>query len=693
MVDYKYKDLFLKGSVDKQLKIATDDGSFAATNSDINWENFQLEESLCSDSELRFGSCEASMVKFQIRNAFITLKDKWITVTETLNGKTDAPFQYGRYKVFSDVPTADKEYRDIIAYDSMYDILSADVADWYNKILPKEDSEVNMKFFRTSLLQWFGIEQAEIELANDSMIVKRTIEPEQISGKDIITAICEINGCFGHIGRDGKFHYIYLPQDIHGLYPSPELYPDHAPEYMEQAKTGHLYPQSSKGVKVGQNGTYKSAKYEDFRTEGITKLQIRQEENDIGKIWPAGEVSENDNCYIVQDNFLVYGKSDLELGEIAERLFEKIEYVIYRPFECEAAGNPCLEVGDPIRFSTKYHIVESYILSRMLKGIQALSDSYSAKGVKKYEEPVSGVAQSIIQLKGKTNKLTRTVEETRLEMENMEEGLSTKISITAKGLEAQIAETKEDIEDKDGVLTERFKSDIKITAQGLEANITAEKERATGEEIKLSTSIKAVAGNIVLKVDSNGDIASVELGADPDTGTVFKVKARNIFLTADETIDLMAGGNLNLTGKNIEITSNNFKVDKNGNVNCSNITAKNGVFSGSMTSDNGTHFAKVDNGQFTGGRSNNSPTGYIAFNTYLSESGEYGTSIGGKGLVAIYSPTFAVADWKEADESGTVWVGQSGTLKVRRRIESEGGVAVEFWEDLVFKNGIMVTAI
>lgn len=132
MVEHKYKELFWKSHIDKQLKIATDDGLFTATNPEINWENFELTESLCSESELRFGSCEASMVKFQIRNAFIPLAGKWLTITETLEGNTDVPFQYGRYKVFSDVPTADREYRDIVAYDAMYDILSADVAAWYN---------------------------------------------------------------------------------------------------------------------------------------------------------------------------------------------------------------------------------------------------------------------------------------------------------------------------------------------------------------------------------------------------------------------------------------------------------------------------------------------------------------------------------------------------------------------------------
>lgn len=512
MVDYKYKDLFTKSHVDKQLRIATDDGLFTATNPDINWENFELTESLCSESELRFGSCEASMVKFQIRNAFIPLSGKWLTITETLEGNTDVPFQYGRYKVFSDVPTADKEYRDITAYDSMYDILDADMAAWYNSVLPNENSTVTLRQFRASFIRHFGLTEVVPEggLVNDSMVVERTIQPEQISGKDIITAICEINGCFGHIGRDGKFHYIYLPQAIEGLYPANNLYPDHAPEWMVQAKTGHLYPQDPKSTRLG-TGRYIKCQYEDYITKRIAKLQIRQKENDIGIIWPAENSIDSDNCYIIEDNFLVYGKSHDELSVIAENVFNKITDIVYRPFDATCVGNPCLEVGDPVRLPTKYAIVESYILKRTLKGIQELRDSYTADGAEWYAEKLNGVQKSIIQLKGKINITTRNVEETRLEMKDIEKSLE--------------------------------------------------------------TSIDVLAGQFVVKVDSQGNMALVELKADPENGTNFKVKAGNIQMSAEDVINLLSGGSINLTGKNISINSENFKVDSYGNVQCNNITA------------------------------------------------------------------------------------------------------------------------
>lgn len=549
MVDYKYKNLFEKSHVDKQLRIETDDGLFVATNEDIHFEDFQLTESLCSNSDLRFGSCEASMVKFQIRNAFIPLAGKWLTITETLDGNTDIPFQYGRYKVFSDVPTADKEYRDIVAYDAMYDILNSEVSAWYNKILPNKDSSVTIKSFRESFSRYFGLEEnlPEGGLVNDLMVVKKTIQAEEISGKDVITAICEINGCFGHIGRDGKFHYIYLQQDIQGLYPADFLFPDHVPaqwDYLSQAETGHLYPQDPKGTNFGA-GKYIKMKYEDYIVRTINKLQIRKEENDIGVIYGTGN-----NCYIIEDNFLVYGKGSSELQTIASNLYQKIRGVIYRPFAADCVGNPCLEVGDPVRFPTKYMLVESYILKRNLKGIQALRDAYEAEGTEQRAEQVNSVHKSIIQLKGKSNTLTRTLEETRLEMRDSDEKLSNTISVTAKEIRTELTDTA------NGLSTR-----ISQNANGLSAEVS----RATSAEGNLSSRIDVNANQILLKV-SKGDV----------TGQ----------LNSELTID---GNSINLTTGHFTINSKNITLDSNGNATFSGtLNAATGSFSGNITATSGS---------------------------------------------------------------------------------------------------------
>ena len=468
MINYQYAELFKKDSIDKQLTIETDDKTTKITNVELHQEQFELTESICSESELTIGSCEAAVLKFTVSNIFLPMKDKMITVKTVIDNNTANPFQIGRYKVYSDTPTADRTKRDIVAYDRLYDVINADVAEWYNALLPEKDSTTTMKAFRDSFFGYFGIEQADAQLVNDDMKVEKTVEPEELSGATVLNCICEINGCFGHIGRDSKFHYIYLEQEIQGLYPRNNLYP-----------ADDLYPREPKSTRISKS-LYISAQYEDFLVKTIDKLQIRKEEDDIGVIVGSGT-----NAYVIQDNFLVYGKGSEELTGIANNIYGKIRGIIYRPFSADCKGNPCIEVGDAVRLPTKYEIIESYVLKRTLKGIQALRDNYEATGEEYRSTQANSVHKSIIQLKGKTNVLTRTIEETNSKITDVASGLSSEIKQTATDIRAEVKNTADGLS-----------SSIEQTAE----SITSEVKRAKQSEEELSSKITQTAESITSEV-------------------------------------------------------------------------------------------------------------------------------------------------------------------------------------------------
>ena len=496
MVNYQYAELFKKDSIDKQLTIETDDKTTKITNVELHQEQFELTESICSESELTIGSCEAAVLKFTVSNIFLPMKDKMITVKTVIDNNTANPFQIGRYKVYSDTPTADRTKRDIVAYDSLYDVINADVAEWYNTLLPDKDSVTTMKAFRDSFFGYFGIEQADAQLVNDDMKVEKTVEPEELSGATVLNCICEINGCFGHIGRDGRFHYIYLEQEIQGLYPRNNLYP-----------ADDLYPREPKSTRISKS-LYISAQYEDFLVKTIDKLQIRKEEDDIGVIVGSGT-----NAYVIQDNFLVYGKGNEELTGIANNIYEKIRGIIYRPFSADCKGNPCIEVGDAVRLPTKYEIIESYVLKRTLKGIQALRDNYEATGEEYRSTQANSVHKSIIQLKGKTNVLTRTIEETNSKIVDVESGLSSEIKQTATDIRTEVKNTADGLSSSIEQTAESITSEVKRAKQSEEElsskitqtaeSITSEvgkkyetKENATNTKTELQTSIRQTAEGI-----------------------------------------------------------------------------------------------------------------------------------------------------------------------------------------------------
>ena len=510
MVNYQYSSLFLKDSVDKQLNIVSDDGKINITNTELHQEKFELTESLCSESELTFGACEAGMIKFTVSNVFLPMKGKWLTAKLTLDGHKDKPLQIGRYKVYSDTPTADRTCRDVVAYDALYDILSSDVTNWYNQILPQKDSKVTLKQFRDSFFNHFGVEQEEVSLVNDEMIIEKTVEVkasssgssdtaekstigEAISGKEVLFCILEINGCMGNIGRVGKFRYVYLTQEMQGLYPANDLYP-----------ADDLYPRNPKSTSISKS-QYISAQYEDYIVRTIDKLQIREKENDIGAI-----VGDGGNTYVIEGNFLVYGKGTKELNEIGEKTLSKIKGIIYRPFSADCKGNPCLEVGDAVRLTTKYELIETYILKRTLKGIQALRDDLEADGEEYRTSKVNGIQRSILQLKGKSNTLERSIEETKSTIVDVEKGLQSQITQTATEIRSEVKNT-----------TDGLSSRITQNA----SSITAEVNRATNAEGTLSSKITQTAESITAEVnratEKEGQLAAaIQINAEGITSKV-----------------------------------------------------------------------------------------------------------------------------------------------------------------------------
>ena len=548
MVNYQYSILFLKDSVDKQLNIVSDDGKINITNTELHQEKFELTESLCSESELTFGACEAGMIKFTVSNVFLPMKGKWLTAKMTLDGHKDKPFQIGRYKVYSDTPTADRTCRDVVAYDALYDILSSDVTDWYNQILPQKDSKVTLKQFRDSFFNHFGVEQEEVSLVNDEMIIEKTVEVkasssgssdtaekstigEAISGKEVLFCILEINGCMGNIGRVGKFRYVYLTQEMQGLYPANDLYP-----------ADDLYPRNPKSTSISKS-QYISAQYEDYIVRTIDKLQIREKENDIGAI-----VGDGGNTYVIEGNFLVYGKGTKELNEIGEKTLSKIKGIIYRPFSADCKGNPCLEVGDAVRLTTKYELIETYILKRTLKGIQALRDDLEADGEEYRTSKVNGIQRSILQLKGKSNTLERSIEETKSTIVDVEKGLQSQITQTATEIRSEVKNT-----------TDGLSSRITKTAE----SITAEVNRATNAEETLSSKITQTAESITAEVNratnKEGELAAaIQINAEGITSKVSRDSVVSEINQSAEGIKIRADllelkGSMEMTGGYVHI--------------------------------------------------------------------------------------------------------------------------------------------
>lgn len=458
-------------------------------NDRIVSESLQITEALCSEQDLTFGSCEGSECQITVADVIEDVVGREFVLSVENGGYEMA---LGTYTVKSFKRQSDRRKRAITAYDRM-ERFNVDVSIWYESL----SFPITIKTMRDSLCDYVGIDQQKADLLFDSLSINKTIEAQQISGLDVLKAICEVNGCFGHIDRQGKLRYVQLQQT--GLYPSETLFPEE-----------ELYPSeiSGDGASVETIATYKQpANYEDYVVNGIDSLIIREEQGDIG-----ASAGNGINPYTIEGNFLVYGKSAQELLNIAQSLLLQIKGRIYRPVSVDCNCMPWLEVGDAIRLITTDDLIESFVMRRTISGCQAMRDKLESTGSQNKEEEFS-IQKQIIQLEGKTAIISKNVEEVYAEVSNLKENTNSKLSIMAD-------------------------------------QISAEVTRATEAEGKLSASVKANADKIELKV-SNGEVSS-QISLEKDAVTL---RSNRLSWQSDKST--MTADGL-LTCENIKATNGTF---------------------------------------------------------------------------------------------------------------------------------------
>lgn len=510
MTVQEYNDWF-KMPTKKQLSIryyddVTQDYKYI-TNDNIVSESMVLEDALCSEEELRYGTCEASCFKIRIANVTDSLIGQRIRVslTSSINsegllvtadgkyfineeghrlafvGNENVTVDIGAFFVISDTPTNDRSWRDLVCYDMMYNILNADVTTWFNSLT----FPMTLKDFRDSFFDENGFFQETTTLINDNYVITGDFSSEgTMSGKTIIESICELNGVFGHMG--GGEGYIYRATF----------------EYvsLDNGET----PSESLALDYYIDGT---GNYENYTVDKITGVVAKGTPEDVGT-----SVGTTINQYIIESNPLTFGSEGTQsLITALTNLLNKIKVVTYRPYRVQTYGNPKLPLGYPIQVTTRDMTYTSYVIGKMMTGIQSLKDTLSASGKKRQPKQVNSIRNEILATKGKVHEL-------------------------------------------------RVQSDELYSAIY---------DPSTG----ISSEIQQLSNEVVLKVKTDGTMVQVALNADASTGSTFQVDADNISFFANNKMELTANSleinstnfKVDSTGKvtcsDIDITGGKLEID------------------------------------------------------------------------------------------------------------------------------------
>lgn len=355
-------------------------------------DSLKKQDYLCT-GQLNFGEVNSAKIQFKTFEN-LNLTGKMISVkfgTDTEN------VLIGTYKVTYSSTKSNSSIVTITAYDSIKDF-DRDVSDWYVSL----SWPIKLKSLRKSLCEHVGIETADIKLVNDEIMIQKTVNPSTLNGMEMLFYIGQLNGVFAHAADTYSMEWVSLGKSA---------------------------------VQIAKSVTYGPAAYEakSYSTAAIGGLVIRQEDGDVGV--SIGST----NKYVVQGNILVYGYSTDELSLVASRLYDKIKDVQYVPCIIKVKYLPEIKLGSMCSYDGNIF----YVLQRTTSGL--LFDTLTAGG-NEYLESDTGIESQLIQLRGKANILSRTIEETKNTITDVEKGLKNEITATASDFDVKLRNLQSEID-------------------------------------------------------------------------------------------------------------------------------------------------------------------------------------------------------------------------------------------------------
>ena len=310
-VSDELKAAFLCGN-QKHLVLTFSDGT-QQVDEDIYLESMEIEQSLCEEEQLTYGTTSAASFKIRILNSGKKFKGLGVTVAISTVGDDDLTYtaSLGSYKVYEDVLSDDRNYRDLTCYDAFHGILDAEYATWYNALT----FPMTMKQFRDAFFSHVGLTQRTAVLACDNIsIPANTVD--SISGATIIQSICEPSGAFCFVDYDGYVQYVILGSKA-GLYPRTDLYPDD--DLYPRVAYDDFFDDTDENAAPVQDGTV----YGDYDCRRISEVRVARDTN--GSFITVGTTG---NTYQFANNPLFTAMSTSTLESIGRTFIDVVSEIV-----------------------------------------------------------------------------------------------------------------------------------------------------------------------------------------------------------------------------------------------------------------------------------------------------------------------------------------------------------------------------
>lgn len=551
------RKIWISDIAHKEYKMTISDGNNAQIflNDGINEESIKISEVWEDSAQLSFTGCHAKVAKVTLQYVGADKIGKSIVISAkaTAYGTTTAEMVLFTGTIDEITQNGNDDIvSTITARDVMANAITLDVAEWYKSITFPITLQALADSLKTYLAsRHIALISADLPLGDE--VVEETINPQNLALKDVLTAIATMNGMYCVCDVNNNICFKALTKlDAGGLWPAEDLFPADDLYPMEP------YDNASDGF---NDNEYKSLMYQNYDVATIDKVICREDSDDVGAIYGTGT-----NAYIIEGNFLLYGKDAAQMAAVAERIYALVNGIVYTPAKVVGIARPWLECGDLIRVYSKENVIYTYILERTFNGLQAAFDTYESRQDETREEQVTGVNTSILQLRGKANKLTRDID--HLSSAIYDDDGNSRIDQNASAIEAKVSkgDVSSQLSIESGQITldtgrliissGNFQIDadgkIKATEAELSGKITATSGEIANFKIRTNAITTATSTNVDITNINTGVYMGTDGIAVMSNGFGFRVKSSGEVLIKPSATNALIIGSISSNHVGIE---------------------------------------------------------------------------------------------------------------------------------------------
>ena len=393
-----------------------------------------------ADTDLTVGTTACAEVSFTTN----ALQPDSLNSSFTYNVKFNGNSNYNTVGVFNikEVTKSTHGKYDVKAYDniSKFDII---VDSWIDSLT----FPITLKDMFTSLCTYCGCTAGSTTFTNYSMKVNDNFTGINITGRTVLGYIAQCAGGFAKANANGSIAITKFTTSSTTL---------------DRTK-------------------YKSFWYADYNAPVIDKVWVGQEDGDTGVTSGTGN-----NVLNIESNPLLFANSASEIQTYVNNIYNVVKAYNYTPCKIELIKDFGIDAGSIITVNG----ITTMIMSKSWdnSGVRMESTGNATR------EIASSQNSEILALRGKTNVLTRTLEETTNKMTSIETNVNAEIN----GVKTELTTVKTDV------------SEVKQTANSLSSTVSSVQQDLndykSGTDTKLSnmeSKIEQQADSITTTVTNN----------------------------------------------------------------------------------------------------------------------------------------------------------------------------------------------